>query len=105
MWWVGWGMAVAGAVAAWILVAVGDVPESKNDTTSIAIAISGIGFVFVSVLGFGLYQDAAFQSGISSHEPAWRPSAIARFALLAAFIAGGIHAYRIADLIARVVAT
>lgn len=105
MWWVGWGMAVGGAVAAWILVAVGSVPESPDDTASIAIVIAGIGFVFVSVLGFGLYQDAAFQSGTSSHEPAWRPSTIARFALLAAFIAGGYHAYRIADLIARQVVT
>ncbi len=98
-------MAIAGAVVAWILVALGNVPESPEDTASIAIALAGIGSVFVSVLGFGLYQDAAFQSGISSHEPAWRPSTIARIALLAAFIAGGIHAYRIADLIARWVAT
>ena len=105
MWWVGWGMAIGGAVAAWILVAVGNVPESPDDTASIALVIAGVVFVFVSVLGFGLYQDAAFQSGIGSHEPAWRPSTIARTALLAAFIAGGIHAYRIADLIARMVAT
>lgn len=98
-------MAIGGATTAWILVAIGNVPESPDDTASIALGIAGIVFVLVSVLGFGLYQDAAFQSGIGFHEPAWRPSTIARIALVAAFVAGGIHAYRIADLVARMVAT
>ena len=101
MWWVGLGMAVGGAVVAWLLWIMGDTPAGKSDTGDILIAIIGVIAVLVSVLGYGLYQDAAFQSGTGTHEPPWRPTMIARVALVLAFVAGVLHALRIADLISR----
>ena len=94
-------MAVFGAVGAWVLAALGDKPAGPSDTGSIAIAVGGIALVFISVLGFGLYQDAALQGGVGRYEPRWRPTTIARIALIAAFLGASVHAFRIADLISR----
>ncbi len=101
MWWVGLGSAVGGAIVAWLLWLIGDSPAGKSDTSGILIEVLGIVMVLVAVVGYGMYQDAAFQSGTGTHEPAWRPTTIARIALAAAFAAGVLHAWRIAEFVAR----